>query len=377
MPAFENTYETGFNINSFFFCLRNILIAVISLLVASWSFGWVTQKYLYFQYYSFVPGQYTGYRLQQLAGLVPERTCLILGASTAREGFDLEKLEEKLPDLDFITLATTGPINSSTVIDIQASLLPKNKFACIIVGTHPFSIYTPDDQSYDLKSNNYFSQIPFLELIRMMRFDGDISIDELKLLGGIALVPNMRHSMILNEHLRDAFHDLKSVFSGGLSDIGISRFTNINEDKLPSHIRYKDERSKQMQSFVKRQTERIKSDDSESPLRYHSSGTNDALKMALKRLDNLTERLIILHLPETPVHEKRVKASFASFAKIVRTAVPDSEFYQCEFTFSDAYRGFVDTIHVNSEGRRHLTAEVIEILKGQSKDSTCSVPSNN
>ena len=357
MPASEHTYQTGFYTNCLLFCLRNILIAIICLLVASLSFGWVVQKFGYFQYYSFVPGQYTGYKLHQLGGLAPERTCLILGASTAREGFDLGKLEAKFPELDFLTLATTAGWNGSSVIDIQASLIPKNKYACIIIGIHPFFTFAPDDQSYEIKITRYYSQIPLVDLIRMTRFDGDISTDELKLLGGIALVPNMRHAEILKEHLRYALHDLKKL--------------------PPSPFSYKDERSKQMPSFVKRDTEQIKTHDFENPHRYRSLSINGTLKMALKRLDSLSERLIIIDLPETPVYEEAVKASSVSFAKTVHSAVPASEYYQCEFTFPDAYRGFVDTLHVNSEGRRHLTAALIEILKGQSEKSLCSAVTIN
>lgn len=378
MPASERKYEMGIYINRLLLCLRNILIAVICLLIASWSFGWVTQKHGYFRYYinskgAFVAGEYTGYRLQQLESLAPERTCLILGASSAREGFDLEKLEEKLPDLDFISFATTG----HNTIPIQARLLPKNRFACIIVATHPFFVYTATRQSKELKQKKYASQMPFFELIRMLSLDGDISTKELKLLSGTALVPNMRHSQILKKHLKRAFRDLKSLFAGGLSDFRASRFLNITEGMPASHILHKDERAIKMQSFVQRRAEIIKQKDWENPLRYRSSSSNGTLEMTLKRLDSLTERLIVIDLPETPVYEKVIKASFTSFAKTLHNAVPDLEFYQCEFTFLDAYGGFVDTIHVNSEGRQHLTKELIDILNGKSKNILCSAPNIN
>lgn len=364
MPVSENKYQIFIYINRLFLCLRNILIVLIFMLTSTWSIGWVIKKYGYFKYYKFVPGQYTGYRLQQLEDLVPEDTCLILGASTSREAFNLEKLEEEFPDLDFITFATTGPYNSSSVIDIQASLIPKNKYACIIVGTHPFSIFTPDDPSYELESTNYFSQIPFLELIRMSRFDGTISTKELDLLSGIILVPTRRHSGILADHLLNLSLGFKSNFDGDLSDIQSSGFTK-------SHILYKDERSKQMQSFIEKRNKEIKLYDMENPLRYNSLNTNSTLTMALKRLDGLTERLIVLDLPETPIYEKVIKVSFTSFIRTLHSADPNIKFYQCEFMFLDPYDGFVDTIHVNSKGRQHLTEELIKILKRKSKNTLC------
>ena len=113
MPVSERKYEAGVYIIRFLLCFRNIFIAVVCLFTASWGFGWTAQKYGYFRYYinskgSFVPGEYTGYRLKQLENLVSENTCLILGASTAREGFDLEKLGAAFPELDFLSLATTA-----------------------------------------------------------------------------------------------------------------------------------------------------------------------------------------------------------------------------------------------------------------------------
>ena len=302
MPASENKYETGFYINCLLSCFRNILIAILCLLVASLSFGWAIQKYGYFKYYKFIPGEYTGYRLHQLSILVPEKTCLLLGSSTAREAFDIEKLEERFPTLNFVTLATTGPYNSSTIIDIQASIIPKNQYACIIVGTHPFSIFTPDNTSYQLRENNYFSQIPFFELLRMIRFDGNISIQELKFLISIVLMPNRRHSAILYAHLESATREMKTLIDEGrIFNIRSSHFTNQMKDKSTFHLRYKDERSKKMRLFIEKRRKQIALNDLENPKRYSSAATNGALTASIKKLDQLTNRLIVLDLPEPPV----------------------------------------------------------------------------
>ena len=353
-------------------CLRNIFIAIILLFASTTIFGWVSQEYAYFRYYNFNPGQYTGYRLQELKKLDPEKTCIIVGASTAREGFNIEQLEMQLPHLDFVTLATTAGYNMVSVIDIQSSLIPKNKYACIIIGMHPFFLFAPDDPSFNLVATNYISQLTFTEIIRIMKIDDTINHNELAQAVGIALIPNKQHSEILGKHIRHKIFRFKNWVSQGLSVRRSMEYTRGDIGRQVRHYRYQDERSEKMQFFIKRRIESIKTNGEDNKNRYSSSKINDILKQAILNLDNLTDRLIVLDLPETPVYDSVIEASDESFKTTLFNAVPDLELYRCNFRFLDKFEGFVDTVHVNSDGRKQLTTELIDILNGQHRNTLCS-----
>jgi len=177
--------------------------------------------------------------------------------------------------------------------------------------------------------------------------------------------------------LKRSFLSLRGLLSGLRHMILFHEYNNRMENKVPSHLQYKDGRSLSMQSFVEKRIKVINSRDQENPSRYNSSYTNNTLKMALTKLNRLTERLIVMDLPETPVYDKIIAASEVPFDAILDEAVPAIEFYKCNFLFSDPYDGFVDTIHVNSEGRQHLTAELIDILNGQSRNTLCNASNIN
>ena len=85
---------------------------------------------------AFEPGPWFAEHIAPSVG-VPNY-CLIVGASTAREGFDTEILGNYLPELKIVNAATTG--GNIEVAEVQAQILSRYgiRAKCIIVGLHPF-----------------------------------------------------------------------------------------------------------------------------------------------------------------------------------------------------------------------------------------------
>src|SRR5579864_3087188 len=114
--------------------------------------------WLYSFRFSFLPGPWFGERIAA-SWSDPGRSCLIVGASTAREGFDAKQLERLLPDTAFYNAGTTG--GNTSVLEIQAAILEHYglHYRCIIVPIHPWLLFVKQEAVPNLKTTEYASQL--------------------------------------------------------------------------------------------------------------------------------------------------------------------------------------------------------------------------
>ena len=351
-----------------FQALRNVagtlaVVCIIAFVVAK-----THSQLFYFQHYNFTPGQYLGYRLQQLNNMSADETCLLLGASTAREGFDIVFLEDALPQTNFVTLATTAAGTSPlAVVNIQAHSIPADRYKCIVIALHPFFIRKFD--SYELKVSDYRSQLTYASIIRLLNFDGHLSFEDADIIANNLFIPSSKHSGILKKHLQLAVYELrKNVF--GLTDSD-KRYINRNLTRTNTHIVYSDTRKANQAKYISRRAKRIEDLNQDNPKLYNHRKVLNLFVDMLQRLHSLTDRLIIITLPETPVIQPTTAAAEQYFHSSIRRSEVTAELYRCEMPFDDPYRGYVDSIHVDSEGRKLLTSSLLSILQRATSSGIC------
>lgn len=359
-----------FNVRTVKQLLRIVIFFSFIFFTVSCFFSTIASRYAYFRYYDFVPGQYHGYRLSQLTEANAQQTCLVLGASTAREAFDIALLNNIAPEINFVSLATsaTGP-GAVALLDLQSRALPSYSFHCIVVAMHPFFLSPVGEDSYDLEGTDYVSQLSFPDLIDVLFTDGLPSLEGIKLLISVAFVPNFQHAGIIGKHLIHLMRAAHSKFVSPSSENSyLERFADYASPN--GHIRYEDDRKENMDRFIEARIERINNSNRAQPSEYRSVVSKEIFLELLDRLSSRTDRLIILDLPETYVYGGMVQASLPFFNEILSSSTAPIEVYSCAYNFIDPVRGFVDTIHPDSEGRRLLTESIVRILNPEDYSET-------
>jgi hypothetical protein len=115
---------------------------------------------LYTTGFAFEPGPWFAEHIAPSVG--KPNYCLIVGPSTAREGFDTKILGKYLPELTFVNAATTG--GNIEVAEVQAQILARYGInaKCIIVGLHPFLMMAETPPL--LASTGYLAHLNFTDL---------------------------------------------------------------------------------------------------------------------------------------------------------------------------------------------------------------------
>ena len=116
---------------------------------------------LYTTRFAFEPGPWFSEHIAPSVG--KPNYCLIVGASTAREGFDTKILSEYLPELTIVNAATTG--GNIEVAEVQAQILSRYGVhaKCIIVGLHPFLMMAETPPL--LASTGYLAQLRLTDVL--------------------------------------------------------------------------------------------------------------------------------------------------------------------------------------------------------------------
>ncbi|MEM7778573.1 MAG: hypothetical protein AAF732_23595 [Pseudomonadota bacterium] len=348
-------------------------MAVTLVTLTAQSLAWAATHFAYARYYNFIPGQYTGYRLQELRNLEPRSTCLILGASTAREGFDIAALEARFPETRFLTLATTAGHGAIWVVDVQSQLLPvrPERYKCIIVGMHPFFLYKFRGNSYDLATFDYASQLSPSVAAKLLAIDGSLSGNDLALLASGLMLPNRKHGAILKKHLLSMLYGLYGWVSGKELHNRVLANKSDAAKSEQTHILYKDNRRARIQQLLKRRIDYLERYDYADPESYRTDAVREVFVSVLQRLDAMTDRLILFDLPETPVFDAAISASNPTFLTGIAESGTTAQLYRCELPFVATYIGFVDSIHVDSHGREQLTTALTRILENKSDAGVC------
>jgi len=364
MQLFKTDSEVSERLRRTVLAVRNVSLALACVFAFAQAMAWTGSHFAYSTYYDLIPGQYNGHRLAEANALQPENTCLILGASTAREGFDIGQIEKLLQKTNLVTLATSAGKSAIWVIDVQSRSIPTpaKPYKCIVIAMHPFFIYEMASDRYQIENWDYDSQLPLAERYALMVQQNELDAAGWRALMSDALLPNAKHADILEKHLRRALYDIKSKLQGDGLKRAAFEIKKGDLERLQPNIRYADSHRKKQKASLDRRIKWLAETNHADPARYQDPLAHDIMVSTLQRLSHKTERLIVLDMPATPVFDTTLEVSRPAFEKSLRESDVLRHYYRCSLQNEDRYLGFVDSIHVDSNGRAALSASLAAIL---------------
>ncbi|UVO52868.1 hypothetical protein [Sphingomonas sp. SUN039] len=319
--------------------------------------------------FEFVPGQWFARSVIDLKR-DPASTCVVLGASNGREGFDPAILARNAPGTAFVNAATTGGNNE--VVDIQSTILER-------YGLHPrcaiaaFSTWTMfRDGSPDLAAEEYLA---------LLDWEGVLSLTSRPLLtrkghhiaAGLML-PLRTNARQLNLLMRvSVSHARKRV----LGPLPLNRYESYaGELQSPDTYNYQHTPSHLLADWDRLVA---RSRPFYPASRYGGAMQESAMRRSLDRLLRLTGgHVAIVVTPQTPILDPASRAAKPHFDRVVQAYAGQVALIDCTALRDMAL--FVDEGHLTADGRAILSAEVGQIVaagvmsgrKGSSAHCTAS-----
>ena len=351
--------------------VRNLSGLIVFAILGTVIFSYLNANFSYSVYYGFVPGQYNGHRLLELKNVKPNNTCVILGVSTAREGFEIKSLSGSFPDINFVTFASTASTSPMHVVDLQARTLRGKNFKCVILGLHSYFIGDVGNYKYELVNSDYLSQLHTLDILRLIAKNDEVFSESIILFAKSILIPNFKHSKILDKHIRRGLFEVLNKFYPG--QITMTWFEKKPEELAvsTSHYRYDESRKEKRDFYLEKRKKRIVELGLDNPSIYSFNKNHDIFMEMVKRLHDASDRIIELDLPETSVWSNVNKSSEKSFHFLLEQFQENIELYKCSINDPMADKFFVDSIHLDSTGRKLLTEDLIKIIKNETASNIC------
>lgn len=312
---------------------------------------------LYQSNFSFVPGHWVRSQLTR-ASSSPGDTCVLIGASVVREGFDSSQLSQSVPGVRFVNLATTGGFSPMDVLDVQSRILAQagDRYRCIIVGMNNFYLRHFDRQSYELVTTDYLSQMPAAALAIPEIWSG--GSDKRSLINRM-MVPFGKNSVIAQRWWRYSLYELRSILSR--DPVDIARYeTDPTEFKPAFQFQYIDKPSI-LEQNIPRAREEFAQHDLEAADSYKDSGTKLVMKRTIERLAKLTDHVIVVTMPLSSVYRTVEDVSKPAFEQ-ARASIDDAIFVKCKIADAEEGALFYDTSHVNENGREKLSKSLAVIV---------------
>jgi len=307
---------------------------------------------LYSIRFNFLPGPWFG---EHIAATLSDsdKSCLIVGASTAREGFDPKQLEQLVPDTKFYNAGTTG--GNTSVFEIEAAILEHYRlhYRCIIVPMHPWLLFENENAIANLTTTEYASQLD-LKQLNDLSFDPLGSGDRSRVLATF-LVPFMKHAAQLNRILRNALFTVH---------------TSWFQDELPrsSYELYADELKPATETFyhdipLNRDTvvNFLKQAHFYDPKIYGHRPPVVSLDRALELFSRHTDHLVLVKMPDSTLLASPNQFGSPSFDTVIAKYKSLMTYMDCSTLLADEF--FIDSTHLNSHGRARLSAVVGAALK--------------
>lgn len=314
----------------------------------------------YSQRFSFMPGHWFGERVAVLSGH-QSPSCVILGASNAREGFDPEIIEAATPGILVVNAATTGGNNE--VLEVQSAILKHNRIRprCVIAGISTWSMF-----------RNGSPLITAEEYLGLMDWDDVLGLSAKPLLSkegprivfGLVL-PLRGEAKQLNRVARSAIKRVRQASIGALPD---GRYeTHPGELKPADNYLYLHTAPHLVQDWAKL-VERSR--PWYFPSRYGGQLQERSLRTTLNRLLGLSPDVLLVITPQTPILSPASRAGSPYFWEVI-------ESYRGRITLVDCsgFRDlslFIDEGHLGAQGRAQMSAEVGQILRDRLAGRTLS-----
>lgn len=327
-------------------------------------------SWLYQNQFSFVPGHWFRSQLNEASRHAAD-TCVLLGASVVREGFDSDQLSSEVPGVRFVNLATTGGFSPMDVLDIESRILAQagGRYRCIILGMNNFYLRQFDSKAYELVTTDYLSQVP-IDLLGASRVWAGGS-DKRSMVGRL-MVPFGRNSVIAQRWWRYGLYNLKKSVSRHLVDAADYE-VQPNEFKPAVQFQYSG-RPSIFEQNVGRARKEFADHGLEQPASYYDPAPAKVFGQTIDRLSKLSDHVMVVTMPLSSVYESVENVSKYAFDS-ARLGVKKASFLRCSIAGVDEKLLFYDTSHLNAEGRKRLSSSLSQHLR-LPLDGNSSLPSN-
>ncbi|MEO9340443.1 hypothetical protein ABFT80_23820 [Mesorhizobium sp. SB112] len=346
--------------------LRLALVGIIAVIVFSLTLGQFGFATLYASNYQFLPGHWFARHLN-IAKQEPSKTCILIGASVVREGFDNSVLAKTVPGIRFVNLATTAGYVVADTIEVQAAILSQypERYECVILGLNSFYINRLADGAYDILPTDYVSQMRPQTLLSLTGFaEFHPSVAELAYKFGM---PFAKHSLMAQRALRERLFRVHQLLIN--SETPVRTFELFPGEFSPA-IQYRYDRPSIYAEARKKAEQLLPKNGMEQANSYRDPLAQATLKRAVTLLSDLTDKLILVEMPLTSVYQKAETLARPNFYETLRD-VPMELFLRCSFSPSVEAAWFYDSSHLAANGRRLLSQSVGEILSGEKSTELC------
>ena len=322
------------------------------LMLASIGIGQISFLNFYLTRFAFEPGPWFSEHLAP--ALADSNHCLIVGLSTAREGFDPAILERSVPGTKFLNGATTG--GNIEVVEVQAQILARYGVhpKCVIVGVHPF-LMTAEFPPL-LASTGYLAHLGFPDVFLLS--NRWLPRREFQQVAEAMVLPLKLHSDRLNKLVRYGMFRLQERFrSEPLSINAYEYFKDEFTSGANAHYDDIHEAPERVAELTRARYDNYTSFTSRIPVQ--------SFRRALAMIRKRTGTVFVVSMP----NQKALAGLNARGQARYDEALGEADVVQvdCSGLVSDEH--FIDDAHLDKEGRRILSSAIGKIVTGATSNS--------
>lgn len=328
---------------------------------------------IYQNQFAFTPGDWFAWRLND-AQRAPEKTCILVGASSMREGLSSSILERELPGITVVNMATTGSYSAIDAIEVQARILASkgNRYGCVLVGLHPMFLRKFDQNAYELVTTDYLAALSFTDLFDLGRRPWELP--HATQIAQKYLMPLGQQSLQLNRLVRLSLYNAhREVIDQKRPSRDFELFEGEFAPQSQSiYAGHPDVLKDIEQSY----TETIKEIGWDRAEMFGGPAEASVLHHSLSLLSSITDRLVVVELPESHLFRNVEKVARAPFEAALASANVSMEVIRCKIPSDEELEHFHDAVHLNQNGMDRVSRSVSRILRMRRADDVCEVRVN-
>jgi hypothetical protein len=332
------------------------------------AFSWL---HLYRNQFAFAPGDWFAWRLNA-SRRTPEKTCILIGASTVREGLSASAIEDLIPGTNVVNLATTGGHSAIDAIEIQARVLASlgGRYKCVVVGLHPMFLRRFGADSYDLVTTDYTAVMPLSGIFDLSRALSTFP-NKAQLIFKYS-TPLGQHSLVLRRLMRLWLYEAHRLYVQ--ADTSRENYEEFEGEFTPQSQSVYSGPSvlKDIQESYTAQIKEIGWDRASS---YGGKAEAAALRHSLQMLSEITDRVVVVEMPESYLFRHVDAVARKPYEEALASTDVDMKVLRCKIPTSDEFQDFHDAIHLSERGRNLVSQSVASFL--QERDSTLTQSDTN
>lgn len=318
--------------------------AFLLLVLVSFAANEISFLRTYQRGFAFEPGPW--FVEHVLPAIGDPNSCIVVGASTAREGFDPDVLAKFVPGRTFVNASTTG--GNIEVAEIQAQILRHYgaQARCIVVGVHPFLMM--DQTPPPLVKTGY---LPHLGISDIMSLSDQATVwSDVEPIAQTLVLPLKTHSDRLNKLLRVwIFEAQNRVRTRPLS---LSSYEYFADEFRPGANAHYDGTHSPPDAVATLTRSRYQT------YTFNSRTTEASFKRALATFRTEASFVLVVTMPtRSSIYDLDAKGHLSYQRALSESNVLEID---CSKLVPDAY--FIDDVHLDPQGRQLLSNTVGPIL---------------